>query len=99
MATDPSGANLAIDCELVTQILTRFLRSEILRTGFRKAVLGVSGGIDSSVVTYLAAEALGPENVLTVTMPYTTSSDETRRDSQTVVEQLGVQTVNASIAA
>ena len=67
----------------------RFIRNEITRTGFRRAVLGLSGGIDSSVVAYLAAQALGPENVLAVTMPYKTSSDETRDDSQTVVDGPG----------
>ena len=71
----PGSAELAIDPALVEQILTRFLRAEIHRTGFRRAVVGVSGGIDSSVVVALAARALGPENVLAVTMPYKTSSD------------------------
>jgi len=62
-------------------------------------VVGLSGGIDSSVVTYLCAKALGPENVLAVTMPYKTSSEATRDDSQTVIEQLGVKTVNVPITA
>ena len=61
-------------------------------------MLGLSGGIDSSVVTFLAARALGPENVLAVTMPYTTSSEATRRDSQAVIEQLGVQTIDVPIS-
>jgi NAD+ synthase len=46
----------------------------------------------------LCAKALGPQNVLAVTMPYKTSSDATRCDSQTVIDQLGVQTINVSIA-
>jgi NAD+ synthase len=90
-------ADLSINAELTTHILTRFVRSEILRTGFRRAVVGLSGGIDSSVVTTLAARALGPENVLAVTMPYKTSSEATRRDSQAVIEQLGVATLEAPI--
>ena len=92
------AADLTINCELVEQILLRFLRSEIHRAGFTKAVFGLSGGIDSSVVAFLAARALGPENVLAVTMPYRTSSDETRVDSQAVVAQLGVKTVDAPIS-
>jgi NAD+ synthase len=89
--------NLSINAELVEQILTRFIHSEITRTGFRRGVLGLSGGIDSSVVCFLAAKALGPENVLAVTMPYKTSSEATRRDSQAVVKQLGVKTLDVPI--
>ena len=76
-----------------------FIRTEIGRAGFHRAVVGLSGGIDSSVVTTLAARALGPENVLAVTMPYKTSSEATRSDSQAVIEQLGVRTVEAPITA
>jgi NAD+ synthase len=89
--------NLTINAELVEAILTRFLHSEITRTGFRRAVLGLSGGIDSSVVCFLAAKALGPENVLAVTMPYKTSSEATRRDSRAVIDQLGVQSLDVPI--
>ena len=60
-------------------------------------MVGLSGGIDSSVVTFLCARALGPENVLAVTMPYKTSSEATRRDSQAVIDQLGVRTVDVPI--
>jgi len=98
MATEPSTGDLAINCELVTAILTRFIRAEIRRAGFQRAVMGLSGGIDSSVVTFLAARALGPENVLAVTMPYKTSSDATRRDAQAVIAGLGVRTVEVPIS-
>lgn len=97
MTTDAADRGLAVCCPLVTNILTRFIRSEIHRTGFRRGVVGLSGGIDSTVTTYLAARALGAENVLTVTMPYKTSSRETREDSRKVVERLGVATVEAPI--
>ncbi len=93
----PGSAELAIDPALVEQILTRFLRTEIHRTDFRRAVVGVSGGIDSSVVVALAARALGPENVLAVTMPYKTSSAATRRDSQAMIDSLGVQSLDVPI--
>jgi NAD+ synthase len=99
MKLDPEKVELAINPALVEEILVRFIRNEITRTGFRRAVLGLSGGIDSSVVTYLAAKAMGPQNVLAVTMPYKTSSEETRRDSQRVVEALGVQTLEVPITA
>lgn len=97
MRVDPLQADLAINPALAEKILVRFIRNEITRTGFRRAVLGLSGGIDSSVVTYLAVKALGPQNVLAVTMPYKTSSDETRHDSQSVIAALGLQTLDVPI--
>ena len=97
MKRDSAGADLAINPELVAEILTRFVRNEIQRTGFRRAVFGLSGGIDSSVVAYLVVRAMGPDNVLAVTMPYKTSSEETRRDSAAVIAALGMQTLDVPI--
>lgn len=96
-AGHPADALLAIHPELVEQILVRFLRNEIYRTGFRRAVFGLSGGIDSTVVAHLAARALGAENVLAVTMPYRTSSEATRRDAAATIEQLGIATIELPI--
>jgi NAD+ synthase len=97
MSTDPIEVGLVVNCELVAEILTRFIRNEIFRTGFRRAVVGLSGGVDSTVTAYLAARALGAENVLAVTMPYKTSSEATRADSRRVVEQLGLATRDVPI--
>ncbi len=97
MKSDPAPNPLSINPALVEQILVRFIRNEIHRTGFRRAVFGLSGGVDSSVVAYLAVRAMGPDNVLAVTMPYKTSSDETQRDSRAVVEALGVQSLEVPI--
>jgi NAD+ synthase len=100
MPTEPlhaADAALAIDPALVADILRRFIRGELYRAGFRKAVVGLSGGIDSTAVTYLAATALGAENVLAVMMPYKTSSDATRRDSRQVIDQLGVPSLEVPI--
>ena len=97
MKLDPAQIDLAINAALVEEILVRFIRNEIERTGFRRAVLGLSGGIDSSAVAYLTVRALGPDKVLAVTMPYKTSSDETRRDSQVVIAALGLQTIDVPI--
>jgi NAD+ synthase len=96
-AIELAGRGLDIDCGLVTAVLTGFIRNEIHRTGFRHAVVGLSGGVDSTVVTFLAVRALGAENVLAVTMPYKTSSAATRDDSLAVIKQLGVQSVNIPI--
>jgi len=99
MTPESVDVDLSINAELVSEILCRFIRNEIQRAGFRRAVVGLSGGIDSSVVTFLAARALGPDNVLAVTMPYKTSSEATRHDSQAVIKQLGVRTVDVPITA
>lgn len=89
--------DLTIDTRLAHKILTGFLRSEITRHGFERAVIGVSGGIDSALSCFLAAEALGPENVLAVRMPYKTSSPQSLDHAQMVIEQLGVQSLTVSI--
>lgn len=92
-----SEVDLSINPALVEAVLVRFVRSEIYRTGYRRAVLGLSGGLDSSTVCFLAARALGPENVLAVTMPYATSSPESKADALRVVEATGVQTIDLPI--
>lgn len=83
---------LDINTTLVREILVNFLRSEITRVGFSRAVVGLSGGIDSALSCFLAAEALGAENVLAVRMPYKTSSQESLDHAQFVIDALGVQT-------
>ncbi len=97
MKSDSFPVELSINPALVAEILVRFIRNEVTRIGFQRGVFGLSGGIDSSVVAYLAVRALGADNVLAVTMPYKTSSDETRRDSQTVIAALGLQTLDVPI--
>ncbi len=81
----------------MTDLLCEFLRREIGRAGFERAVLGLSGGLDSSVVAALCARALGPKNVLAVTMPYKTSSEETDRDSRAMIDLLGVRSIDLPI--
>ena len=66
-------SRLAVNTELLRKVLVGFVREEIHKVGVRKAVLGLSGGIDSALVAFLAAEALGPENVHAIIMPYRTS--------------------------
>ncbi|PIV26462.1 MAG: NAD(+) synthetase, partial [Anaerolineae bacterium CG03_land_8_20_14_0_80_58_20] len=69
-----NSLDLSINPSLARQILTGFIKSEITRAGFARAVVGLSGGLDSALSCALAAEALGPENVLAVRMPYQASS-------------------------
>lgn len=82
--------DLSINTDLVRDLLTRFIRSEITRTGLSRAVLGLSGGINSALVAYLAAEALGRENVLGVRMPYKSSSQDSLDHAMLVIEDLDI---------
>lgn len=82
--------DLNINPELVRNLLTRFIKSEIRRSGLTRAIIGISGGIDSALVAYLAAEALGAENVLGVRMPYRSSSQESLDHAALVIEALGL---------
>ena len=91
---------LAIDPELTRRWLVEFLRDELRRRrGFEKAVIGLSGGVDSSLVTMLAAEALGPENVTAIRMPYRTSSPESLSHGQLVIDRTHVQSETVDITA
>ncbi len=83
--------NLLIDPAVARRILVDFIRDEIRRTGLSRAVLNLSGGIDSALSCALAVEALGPQNVLAVRLPYATSSPASLADAQLVIDQTGVQ--------
>ena len=89
--------NLIINTKLAEKILTGFIKSELNRVGFKKALMGVSGGIDSALSLYLSARALGPENILAVRMPYKTSAQDTLDDAQTMIDDLGVQSMTIEI--
>jgi NAD+ synthase len=88
--TEPAP-DLTINTDLARQILVEFLRTEIQRAGFRRGVIGLSGGVDSALACYLAAEALGPENVLALRMPYKSSAPESYAHAELVVRATGVQ--------
>ncbi|MFL5465107.1 MAG: NAD+ synthase [Gemmatimonadaceae bacterium] len=90
---------LEIDPELTRQWLVSFLREEFERRGFEKAVVGLSGGVDSAVTTFLSAEALGPENVVAVRMPYRTSHPDSLAHAQLVIDALGVESRTVDISA
>ncbi len=89
--------DLTINTELAEKIITGFIRTELNRVGFNKTIMGLSGGIDSALSLYLSARALGPENVLAVRMPYKTSSPDTLADAQTMIDDLGVQSLTVEI--
>jgi NAD+ synthetase len=82
---------LEIDAALVEEWLVRFIRAEMMRRNFDKAVIGVSGGVDSAVTAFLATRALGHSNVIGVRLPYRTSSADSRDHAQLVIEALGIE--------
>jgi NAD+ synthase len=91
--------NLQIDPAVARRILVEFIHDEICRTGLSRAVVALSGGIDSALSCALAAEALGPQNVLAICMPYASSSPASLADAQLVIQQTGVQSETFEITA
>jgi NAD+ synthase len=96
--SEPVFPPLAINPELVRGILVGFIQNEVRKVGFERVVLGLSGGVDSSLVATLAAQALGPKNVLGVIMPYRTSDPKSRADALEVVKQLGIEHLEIDIS-
>jgi NAD+ synthase len=80
---------LAIDTDIARRVIGEFIRGQLRQAGFKRTVLGLSGGIDSALVAYLVAEAIGPERLLCVLMPYRASSPASRSDAEEVVRRLG----------
>lgn len=89
--SEPVFPPLAINPDLVERVLVGFIRNEVRKVGFQRVVLGLSGGVDSSLVATLASKALGRDNVLALIMPYKTSDPNSRGHALQVVEQLGIE--------
>ena len=77
--------------------LVKFLRENFKKAGFSKAVLGLSGGIDSALVAYLLRDALGKENVLAIMMPYKSSNPDSLNHAKLVVEDLKINAKSIEI--
>ena len=91
---------LAIDPELTRRWLVEFIRDEVQRRRkFDRVIIGLSGGVDSSLVAYLATEALGATNVMGVRMPYRTSSPDSLAHAQMVIETLGIPSRTVDISS
>jgi NAD+ synthase len=88
---------LRINTDLARKILVLFLRDAVTKVGYRRAVIALSGGIDSALSAYLVTKALGPENVLAVRMPYKTSSQASLDDAQAVIDALGIHSETIEI--
>ncbi|MFL5449157.1 MAG: NAD+ synthase [Gemmatimonadales bacterium] len=96
----PKQDPLAIDSELTRRWLVEFIRDEVQRRRkFDRVVIGLSGGVDSSLVAYLAVEALGPANVMGIRMPYRTSSRESLDHAQLVIDALNIPSRTVDISA
>ena len=87
----PPAPPFTPDVPTIRRNLVDFIRTETRAAGFERAVVGVSGGVDSAVAVSLAAEALGKEKVLGVLMPYSGSSPASAADAQALLAQLGVK--------
>jgi len=95
---EKKAIDLTINTDLATQLLTGFIYSEITRTPYKRAVINLSGGIDSALSCVLAAKALGPENVLAIRLPYRTSLQESLEHAQMVIDTTGVQSITFDIS-
>ena len=90
--------SLKINPSFVESLLVRFIKVELARFGFKKGILGLSGGLDSAVCASLAARALGPRKVLGLIMPYGKTFPADVRDAETVARGLGIRAKIVDIA-
>ena len=90
---------LSIDTDVARRVIGEFIREQLRQAGFQRAVLGLSGGVDSALVAYLVAEAIGADKLHAVLMPYRSSSAASRSDAETVVADLGCSSELVEITA
>jgi len=89
---------MKINEEFTVKVLTAFIREELQKFGFYKGILGISGGLDSSVTAYLAARALGTKNVLGLIMPYGDTFSQDMADANRIIAELGISSKTIDIA-
>ncbi len=90
--------HLELDPATAIETLSRFLREEVRGAGFDRAVVGLSGGVDSALVAALAARALGAERILALLLPWRGSSPDSLTDAEEVAERIGVTTRKIDIS-
>lgn len=100
---EPSAALLeppGLDAQVTANWLVAFLRDElVVRRRISRAVVGLSGGVDSAVTAFLCARALGPGNVYAIRMPYRTSNPSSLTDAASVVDATGIRCETIDISA
>jgi len=89
---------MKINTRFAEKILTKFIREELGKFNYTKGILGISGGLDSSVCVFLAAKALKPENVIGMIMPYGDASKEDVEDAELIIKQTGIRSHNIDIS-
>jgi NAD+ synthase len=87
----------SIEPAQAVEVIIGFIRSQMAQAGFTRLVVGLSGGVDSATVAFLAARAIGADNLLAVRMPYRTSSEASETDALRVVDALGCRTERVDI--
>jgi len=88
---------LHLDTGRARDTIVRFIQEEFGKAGFSRAVLGLSGGVDSALACYLTVEALGPENVCALLMPYGSGNPGGEADAQLIIGKLGIPWVRIDI--
>lgn len=81
---------LKFDVKQVHEDIVSYIKNYMNKIGFKKAIIGLSGGVDSALVAYLLRDAIGAENVLALMMPYKTSSKESLEHAKLVLEDTGI---------
>lgn len=88
---------LELDQEYVHETLVEFVKDQMSKARLKKAVFGLSGGLDSAVLAFLLVDALGSDNVLAAILPYNTTGPEVLKDAETVRDLLGLPSVTIDI--
>jgi len=91
-------ADLTINTDVAHQILTGFIKSEVTRVGYSRAIINLSGGLDSAISCVLAVNALGAENVFALRLPYRTSSKDSLVDAQLIIDKFKIQSETIDIS-
>jgi NAD+ synthase len=86
-----------LDCDQAMGLIMTFIREETAKPGFKRVIVGLSGGLDSAVVAYLAVKALGNDNVVAVLMPYKSSSPENMEDARAIAGALDIKSYEIDI--